>query len=242
MLKIVISSLLLISGSSLAAEIIIHQNTSTQSIHVADHARLADAYKQIQFANNINWNAALLSNPVLTIGIKTQQNDVIRELNALLATDIEHHQELVNLVQYLTQLPVAGRIKTRLDPDWLLDRPSLNRPLVGHYDLYTSTYPDKISVIGLTQQKDVSPIDLAKVHDYLKLIPSDKLANPGYAYLIAPDGSVSKAGVEIWNRKEDQTVMPGSVIFVGLDTSNLPDSYQTINERIVAVLANRIPK
>lgn len=242
MLKIFMSSLLLLSVSSLAAEITIHQNNDTQHIRVSDHARLSDVYQKSKFQNNINWPAVFLTNSILTETAHTKKNEVIRKLNALITTDSDHKNELNGLIHYLKNLPVAGRIRTTLDPDWINVRPLLNRPVVGHYDLYTTAYPGTISVIGLTEQKKVLPIDLAQVHDYLKLIASSELAAPGYAYLIEPDGSVSKVGVAIWNRKEDRVVMPGSVIFVGLNPSALPDSYNALNEDIIAVLANRIPE
>lgn len=242
MLKLFISSLLLLSSTSMAAEIIVHQQAQTKLITVADYARLNDAYQNIHFDKDINWSGALLTTPVLTSIAEQKKKDLISELNTLYSSDIDHKDDLSNLIQYLENLPVAGRIKTELDPDWVSTQFQFNRPLVGHYDLYTTRYPGKISIIGLTQQKDVSPIDLAQVHDYLKLIETSKLSDSGHAFLIEPDGSVSKVGVGIWNRKQDLAVKPDSIIFVGLDPAELPDTYRHINDHIIAVLANRIPE
>lgn len=242
MLKIIISGLLLLSSSSMAAQLTIHQQGQSQIASVPDYARLADAYQHIQFDNNINWSGAFLTTPVLTSLAEKNKDKLITELNSLLATDIDHKNDLSALVQYLQKLPVAGRIPTRLDPDWVSTHVKFNRPLVGRYDLYITRYPGQISLIGLRQQKDIFPHDLAQVHDYLEFIQQSKLSDSGHAFLIEPDGTITKVGTGIWNRKQDLVVKPGSIIFVGLDLSELPDAYRNINAHILAVLANRIPE
>jgi len=242
MLKIFISSLLLLSGSTIAAEITVHQNNAIQHAMIADHARLIDAYQQIQFSNNINWSAASLTTPKLTTSAEKNKKEVINELKTLTKNNIEHKNDLISLVQYLEDLSVAGRINTKLDPDWVSLHAEFNRPIVGQYDLYTSEYPGKIHVIGLTQQIDVAVMELAKVHDYLQLVASSDLTDPDHAYLIEPDGLVYRVGIGVWNRKNEPVVSPGSTIFVGIDPSSLPTSHDAINEHITAVLANRIPE
>ena len=238
--------LVLLCGAASAAEISVQRGSEQTAVSVADHQRLTDLYTKLALSDDINWSAALLTSP-------EQQTDLDHESAVLqsklltLSSMAEQHdeKELASsfrlLASELKSLPVASRIKTVLDPDWVRLRSEYNRPLVGRYVLYLPGFSEHIELMGLAGNQHLPIKDGRDVTDYLTGLTYQTGADQDHIYLIAPDGTWQKVPVALWNHLGKEPAA-GSTIFVGIDPALLPSDMADLNDRIATYIANRIPE
>lgn len=140
-------------------------------------------------------------------------------------------------------LPVTGRATlTLLDPRPLeiADR----NPLLAAGDrIIYPQRPVDVRVSGAVQAECRLPfVGMATARHYLAGCAAGRFADRDWIYVIQPDGRVTKEGVALWNRDEQQPLAPGAVIYVPLDPRWLPKAARaSFNDKAAAFLATQVP-
>lgn len=236
--------LCLSSVSVSAAELTLNYAGKMQSVSVPDRSRLSEAYTGFKFPEDADWSSALITKNDSSDSLKSVQTNLLQNLQNL-AEQWYDNPALVKSVQQIMALvektPVALRIQTKLDPDWVQLREELNPRLEGKYTLYLAPYMFNLQLVGLAGNQTLPIQEGNQLADYLADAPYQEGADRDVVYLITPEGQWHKMPVALWNRVDSEPA-PGSVIFVGLDATLLPDNMSDLNEQIASYLANRIPQ
>lgn len=248
--------LLLVCGSATAAQLTVKDPQQTIAVvKLDDGTRLEKFYQQTVLPENINWQAALISDFATTQKVYAQ-GDALREKLAALETrwrnsgDGDLAISAWLLRKTLEPIDVAGRIHTDLDPDRVRVYIQNNRPLVGEYALYIAPYSNHFSLIGLINTAaDVGELETSgnvalrsgwSVEHYVSsrrlLAGSDK----SVGYLIGGNGVWRKVPLALWNRQHIEPAA-GETLFIGFDPSVLPSDMASLNDQLADYLANRIP-
>ncbi|MFC3395035.1 capsule biosynthesis GfcC D2 domain-containing protein [Brenneria rubrifaciens] len=248
--------LLLVSGAATAAQLTVKAPQQTIAVvKLEDGARLEKFYEQVAFPQNVNWQAALMSDYATTQ--KTyQQGDRLRTKLAELETrwrnsgDGDLAISAWLLRKTLEPIDVAGRIHTDLDPDRVRVYLKENRPLVGEYALYVPLRTDTISLMGLLNTSaDVGELETSgrvplrsgwSVEDYVANRRLLAGADKSFGYLIGGNGAWRKVPLALWNRQHIEPAA-GETLFIGFDPSTLPGDMASLNDQLADYLANRIP-
>ncbi len=238
--------LALLCGVASAADIEVHHGLKQTAVTIAEHQRLTDLYSKLTLSDDIDWSAAFLTNPEQQTALRSEAELLQNKLISLgSAAEQQDEKELADsfrlLASTLKSLPVASRIKTVLDPDWVRLRSEYNRPLAGSYVLYLPDYSEHVDVIGLAGNQPLKVKDGSNVRDYLAALTYQAGADRDHIYLIAPDGFWQKVPVAVWNYVEKEAAA-GSIIYVGIDPTLLPSDMADLNDRIATYIANRIPE
>ncbi len=227
-----------------AAELTFNYAGKMQSVSMPDRSRLSEAYTGFKFPEDADWSSALITKNDSSDSLKSVQTNLLQKLQNL-AAQWHDNPALVKSVQQMMTLvektPVALRIQTKLDPDWVLLRQEFNPQLEGHYTLYLAPYTFKLQLVGLVGNQTLSIQEGDQLADYLADVSYQESADKDFVYLITPEGQWHKMPVALWNRVDSEPA-PGSMIFVGFESSLLPDNMPDLNEQIASYLANRIPQ
>lgn len=227
-----------------AAELTFNYAGKMQSVSVPDRSRLSEAYTGFKFPVDADWSSALMTKNDATNSLASAQASLLQHLQSL-TEQWRDDPALVKSVQQIMMLvtttPVALRIQTKLDPDWVLLRQEFNPQLEGHYTLYLAPYTFKLQLAGLAGNQTLPIHEGYLLADYLADVSYQQGADKDFVYLITPEGQWHKMPVALWNRIDSEPAS-GSMIFVGFDSSLLPDNMPDLNEQIVSYLANRIPQ
>ena len=227
-----------------AAELTFNYAGKMQSVSMPDRSRLSEAYTGFKFPEDADWSSALITKNDSSDSLKSVQTNLLQKLQNL-AAQWHDNPALVKSVQQMMTLvektPVALRIQTKLDPDWVLLRQEFNPQLEGHYTLYLAPYTFKLQLVGLVGNQTLSIQEGDQLADYLADVSYQEGADKDFVYLIAPEGQWNKIPVALWNRIDSEPAS-GAMIFVGFDSSLLPDNMPDLNEQIASYLANRIPQ
>jgi len=227
-----------------AAELTFNYAGKMQSVSMPDRSRLSEAYTGFKFPEDADWSSALITKNDSSDSLKSVQTNLLQNLQDL-AAQWHDNPALVKSVQQMMTLvektPVALRIQTKLDPDWVLLRQEFNPQLEGHYTLYLAPYMFNLQLVGLAGNQTLPIHEGYLLTDYLADVSYQEGADRDFVYLITPEGQWHKMPVALWNRVDSEPA-PGSVIFVGFDATLLPDNMPDLNEQIASYLANRIPQ
>lgn len=227
-----------------AAELTFNYAGKMQSVSMPDRSRLSEAYTGFKFPEDADWSSALITKNDSSDSLKSVQTNLLQNLQDL-AAQWHDNPALVKSVQQMMTLvektPVALRIQTKLDPDWVLLRQEFNPQLEGNYTLYLAPYTFKLQLAGLAGNQTLPIHEGYQLADYLADVSYQEGADKDFVYLIAPEGQWHKMPVALWNRVYSEP-SSGSMIFVGFESSLLPDNMPDLNEQIVSYLANRIPQ
>lgn len=242
-----VSFLLLMFWGSLsasAAELTVNYAGKIQSVSVPELSHLSEVYAGLELPSDADWSAALITKNDSSDSLKSVQTNLLQKLRNL--TEQWHdNPALVKSVQQITALvektPVALRIQAKLDPDWVQLREEFNPRLGGKYTLYLAPYTFNLQLVGLAGNQTLPIQEGDQLVDYLADVSYQEGADKDVVYLIAPEGQWHKMPVALWNRVDSEPA-PGSMIFVGFESSLLPDNMPDLNEQIASYLANRIPQ
>lgn len=227
-----------------AAELTFNYAGKMQSVSMPDRSRLSEAYAGLKLPANADWSSALMTKNDATNSLASAQASLLQHLQSL-TEQWRDDPALVKSVQQIMMLvtttPVALRIQTKLDPDWVLLRQEFNPQLEGHYTLYLAPYMFNLQLAGLAGNQTLPIHEGYLLADYLADVSYQEGADKDFVYLITPEGQWHKMPVALWNRVDSEP-SSGSMIFVGFDSSLLPDNMPDLNEQIASYLANRIPQ
>lgn len=193
-----------------------------------DGARLADAAIAAQvspdaYVLGAAWLRVRLREPQARLKAGVLYELGVLEAQARLDDDASLTELAARLQRQLRALPVTGR-----QPGALLDpRPleiSDQNHLLGDGDriVYPSR-PADIRVTGAVRADCVLPhVPLQAARRYLRECAPAPDADPGWLYIIQPDGTVQRQGIAAWNRDPPMSLAPGAVLYVPILERALP--------------------
>ncbi|WP_265468224.1 capsule biosynthesis GfcC family protein [Aeromonas salmonicida] len=227
---------------------VIFERHSTVKIEFHDGARLTDLLFNAQLPNDIYWRAAQIANSKTMTAIQATKETLLKDLKSLQVFWMRGGdqgaliQSTQQLLQELDRISVSGRLSIVLDPATSRIDPNGNPLLKGQYTLFVASRPDFIYFVGLINGRSKQPLQsgasLASYWQDYRLLTG---AAQNEAFLIQPDGSISRVPVASWNKLHREP-MAGATLFVGFDPQLLPEQYRDINVRIANLLANRVPE
>ena len=227
---------------------VIFERHSTVKIEFHDGARLTDLLFNAQLPNDIYWRAAQIANSKTMTAIQATKETLLKDLKSLQVFWMRGGdqgaliQSTQQLLQELDRISVSGRLSIVLDPATSRIDPNGNPLLKGQYTLFVASRPDFIYFVGLINGRSKQPLQsgasLASYWQDYRLLAG---AAQNEAFLIQPDGSISRVPVASWNKLHREP-MAGATLFVGFDPQLLPEQYRDINVRIANLLANRVPE
>lgn len=227
---------------------IVFERHSTVNIEFHDGARLTDLLFNTQLPNDIYWRAAQIANSKTMTAIQATKETLLKDLKSLQVFWMRGGdqgaliQSTQQLLQELDRISVSGRLSIVLDPAKSRIDPNGNPLLKGQYTLFVASRPDFIYFVGLINGRSKQPLQsgasLASYWQDYRLLAG---AAQNEAFLIQPDGSISRVPVASWNKLHREP-MAGATLFVGFDPQLLPEQYRDINIRIANLLANRVPE
>ncbi|BBM65872.1 hypothetical protein VA249_25180 [Vibrio alfacsensis] len=146
-------------------------------------------------------------------------NSVVVRLKKLAEDDDDYSTAAEQLLQQIQSYQYAYRIVTSLDIDKVRLDLSRNPKMPGDYELSLSVRPSVVNLAGLAVPKSVAFSSFYDVANYLEQGKLIHQASQSFAWVIAPNGTTSKVGIAYWNNQHSH-VIPGSIIFVGFDSSS----------------------
>jgi hypothetical protein len=193
--------------------------------------------------DNVYWPAAALY-ALGNAEPEAERDALMRQLQAL--QQAQAHQDEVYLAlsalsEQLQNWMLHKRVSLVLDYDRVRIHPNTNLKVdQGEYLLIAGQRPDSILVCGaVVQEQRIRHLGMAPVHHYLSHIQRLPAADPGWVYVIQPEGIWQKVPVGLWNRG-DHTLRPGSILYVPIHPRKLPSRDRPINERLVRLLQHRV--
>ncbi|MEV3841751.1 capsule biosynthesis GfcC family protein [Aeromonas veronii] len=227
---------------------VIFERHATAKIELHDGARLADLLFNIQLPKDIYWRTAQIANEKTITAFQATKEQLLQDLKALQVSWMREGdkgaliQSTQQLLQELDKIPVSGRLSIALDPAKSRIDPNSNPLLKGQYTLFLASRPDFIYFVGLINGRSKQPLQpgasLASYWQDYRLLAG---AAQYEAFLIQPDGSISRVPVANWNKLHREP-MAGATLFVGFDPQIIPEQYKDINIRIANLIANRVPE
>lgn len=220
-------------------------DATAATIALAGQPRLADLLDKLTLTSPPDWRASRISTPAADAKMQQLQQQVLAALNdVMLSAERAHTPEQAYnarlLLQLIARLPVAGRVATELDPDWVRIRRELNPRLEGRYTLWLQPRQPVLQIIGLINGAETVALEPGRgVADYLAERDWFMGAEERAVYLCQPDGQISRLPVESWSTLHREP-MPGATLLIGLDERQLPAAYHALNHQIATLLAARI--
>ncbi|MBL0625572.1 capsule biosynthesis GfcC family protein [Aeromonas jandaei] len=227
---------------------VIFERHSTAKIEFHDGARLADLLFNVQLPDNIYWRTAQIANEKTIAAFQMTKEQLLKDLKALQVFWMREGdkgaliQSTQQLLQELDRIPISGRLPVLLDPAKTRVDPEGNPLLKGNYTLFVAPRPDFIYFVGLINGRSKQPLRLgASLASYWQDYRLLAGAAQHEAFLIQPDGAISRVPVANWNKLHREP-MAGATLFVGFDPQIIPEQYKDINIRIANLIANRVPE
>jgi hypothetical protein len=160
---------------------------------------------------------------------------------ALLRGDAGRAAALRTLRAWIAGLPVTGRVPALLQPRVVEATPAANRPLAPGDALYYPARPRSVRVVGaLAQPCRLAFRPLADARTYLAACAGNALASRDWAWVIQPDGRVSRRGIAAWNLAAPEPLAPGALIYVPLAHELTATVDAGLNRDIARFLATQV--
>lgn len=163
-----------------------------------------------------------------------EKQSLVDELAAIATRQPAAAPELNTLAQRLLAMPVTGRKPLALQDPWLMQAHGPLEPMASEgQQVVFAGRPDRVRVVNAQSQScDVAFEPARWAIDYLRTCGLDAAVDT--AWLIQPDGQVTRLGVGAWNGHEQQSPAPGAWLWVA-PTSTPPE----LAERIAKALATQ---
>ncbi|WP_260260025.1 capsule biosynthesis GfcC family protein [Vibrio intestinalis] len=170
-----------------------------------------------------------------------KQREVINELKLLYATSPKLRMSAAILIAQIERWQVGYRETVNLDYDAVRTTPALNPMLTGNYLFKFTPRPSHIHIEGLVSNPHTTlAIPNYTVSDYLDeaalTLSSGENSN---AWVVYPDGKLSKVGFEYWNNQH-ALLPPGASIYIGFDSPS--EELAKLEQDILTLIAWRISK
>ncbi|MCG6401449.1 capsule biosynthesis GfcC family protein [Vibrio fluvialis] len=149
---------------------------------------------------------------------RTLLTKVKKQLNTLLH-DENYHRAAKQLLAQLSLYQYGYREILNLDLDATRIKPELNPILAGQYRLQLTQRPDSIVLFGLSEQQKIKFKADYTIADYIQNSRASHKKHHSYAWLISPEGNVTRVGYAYWN-DESTHIKPGSALLVGFGSND----------------------
>ncbi|ELV8556488.1 capsule biosynthesis GfcC family protein [Vibrio fluvialis] len=160
----------------------------------------------------------------------------VQEQLSNLLNDNDYRVTAKQLLTQLNQFQFGFRLKTNLDVDAVRLKTELNPLLPGNYQLELAHRPNSITLFGLSEEQSTAFQSSFTVADYIERSRARHKSYSSYAWVISPNGDISRVGYAYWNN-ESTKLQPGSSILVGFNTTD----HQLIQlEKDIATLISMI--
>lgn len=208
--------------------------------------RLTDVLSKLELNTKIYWPSAALFIPN-DVALEKARQSSLSYLNLLashLPSDThEHKRVFTNLTNELQLWYLANRLSVKIDYD-LARISAAHNPQFddGYYVVSLHERQKSVEIIGaVTKTVEAKHLPHTDVSEYLSSANISSLANKNTVTIIQADGRIIEAPTAYWNRQH-QEVMPGSIIYVPFKESLFTPQYAELNQLVVALAKNRLPK
>lgn len=153
----------------------------------------------------------------------------------------ERYALLSDLYREISDWQLMRRLNIDVDYDQARLNPKRNPGFVaGRYYIKAKPSIQHVSVVGqIDAQASLAFSNSATVSDYLDSVQPKESADNDFVYVIEPNGNVTKQGVAYWNDTHYKP-MPGSVIFLPLQTDLFSDDIELLNDKVARLLQHRM--
>ena len=175
---------------------------------------------------------------------EAQRADVMQLLANLIrrqSSGSARHTLLSDLYRDISDWHLMRRLNIDVDFDQARLNPKRNPGFVsGRYYIKAKPSMQSVSLVGpIGAQQTLTFNNASTVRDYLEQATPADSADKDYVYVIEPDGKVSKQGIAYWNNTHYKP-MPGSVIYLPLQTDLFSDDIEQLNDHIASLLQHRM--
>lgn len=141
--------------------------------------------------------------------------ELLKELSAIPGDAAETSRNMQN---WLAGMPITGRVPISIvDADWLRANPNHDPIILPDHTIRLPKRPD--FVVLMTSQGNSCQLKHASGHivkNYLAMCAPDALDRVDWAWVIQPDGKVSRFGIASWNSEKQDEPAPGAWIWLPL--------------------------
>lgn len=160
------------------------------------------------------------------------------QLQRKLKSSLQHLPSNQSLVKHLSQLQPTGRKGLKVPLDGIFVKPHSDPWLKPGDRIYLPQTPDSVYVFGWTQTTQLPFHSDWQLTDYVAKLKREPIADKNFVYVIYPDGHIIHAPIAYWNATQ-QIVLPGSVIYVPLESSYLKNIEPDFNIKMAQFLATQ---
>ena len=145
------------------------------------------------------------------------------------------------IAQWISQLPVTGRVAHLLDPRPLEATRREDLPAQPGDQLFYPGRPLTITITGaVTRHCSLAHIPMQAPAAYLPGCAMAAGASADYIYVIQPDGHTQRLGIALWNREQAPSLAPGAIIFIPLADTVVRRTAPHFNQEVARFLATQL--
>lgn len=165
-------------------------------------------------AESMYWPGTMWLNTLEASKQSSDKKQLVNELAKLVTVNTDAAPQLDKLTALLSAMPITGRKPLLLQDPWLMQAHSHLEPVISEGDsLVIAGRTDRVRVINADSQSCDVPVKSATwAIDYLRACGMDSEVDT--AWLIQPDGQVTRLGVGTWNQHEQEAPAPGAWLWV----------------------------
>ena len=160
------------------------------------------------------------------------------QLQEKLKSSLQHLPSNQSLVKRLSQLHPTGRMRLKVPLDGIFVKQHTDPWLKPGDRIYIPQTPNSVYVFGWTHTTQLAFHSDWQLTDYVAKLRRQPIADKNFVYVIYPDGHILHAPIAYWNATQ-QSVAPGSVIYVPLERSYLKNIQPDFNIRMAQFLATQ---
>ena len=233
--------LCLLSQAAVAAQLSF--NVQNTIITFDEPVKLAEVLAKLPDPHSVYWAGAEvyeLDSPKA----EAQRAEVMQLLASLIrqqSSGSPRHTLLSDLYRDISDWHLMRRLNIDVDYDQARLNPKRNPGFIaGRYYIKAKPSIQHVSVVGqIDAQVRLEFSNAATVSDYVDSVQPEASADNDFVYVIEPDGKVSKQGIAYWNNTHYKP-MPGSVIYLPLQTDLFSDDIEQLNDHIARLLQHRM--
>ncbi|GDX07052.1 capsule biosynthesis GfcC D2 domain-containing protein [Buttiauxella sp. A111] len=213
---------------------------STANVNAND---LSELVTSSALPTNIDWRTAKISTPASDAEQQQRQQQIVAKLAALGKQLQQQGDSLlaqrVNVLrQRINEWKAVGAYPLSLDPDVVRLKSEDSPKLAGAYRLYITTVPKPDLTLWNSSRTAVTWVAGKQTAAYVSIDQQQPGIDGDTVTVIAPDGTTETVPTGYWNRRYHEP-QPGSQIWLNLQTSALPQGYQSLNQDIIHLLTQR---
>ncbi|WP_339772534.1 capsule biosynthesis GfcC family protein [uncultured Paraglaciecola sp.] len=208
--------------------------------------RLTDVLTTLSIDDQVYWPSATLYSPN-DINLEKTRQLALKNLSTISTKSQSESPQFRHAIEQLATdiktWTLAKRLAVKIDFDLARVSAASNPKFDdGYYILHLTARPQAVEVFGAVNRKvSIQHIPYGDVSQYVDEEGLLNSANKDFVKIIQADGRIIQAPVAYWN-KQHQEVMPGSQIYVPFKESIFSPEIAELNQQIVTLAKNRLPK